>query len=236
MTIKSNVMQQMVNGSLAQANKPAKVMDVELVLTDKQLALIGESVDGSIRADDLLFQGDELKGIVAKAMAKVLKPDAKVEPTYAWWNFVATNWQNVYMARNKLSNENSANNAWYDVCKRMKKDFALEKPKAPSADASRMSEKRKAEQAELQAKPDSVLREEILAYKAEDTAQAMAKATKLTAEIERRKKLADADSIEQRKAKQALLAKAMKKIADDDLLNQLWALVPQSIKLDIAKE
>jgi hypothetical protein len=36
MTIKSNVMQQMVNGSLAQANKPAKVMDTELVLTDKQ--------------------------------------------------------------------------------------------------------------------------------------------------------------------------------------------------------
>ena len=232
MTIKSNVMQQMVNGSLAQANKPAKVMDVELVLTDKQLALIGESVDGSIRADDLLFQGDELKGIVAKAMAKVLKPDAKVEPTYAWWNFVATNWQNVYMARNKLSNENSANNAWYEVCKRMKKDFALEKPKAPSADASRMSEKRAKEQAELQSKTDSVLREEMLAYKADDDFK---KADKLKAELERREKLNKSDAIERRKAQQALLSKAMKKIVDDDLLKIIWDLVPQSIKLEIAQ-
>lgn len=233
MTIKSNVMQQMVNGSLAQANKPAKVMDTELVLTDKQLALIGESVDGSIRADDLLFQGDELKGIVAKAMAKVLKPDAKTEPTYAWWNFIATNWQNVYMARNKLSNEKSAENAWYDVCKRMKKDFALEKPKAPSADASRMSEKRKAEQAEMQAKTDSVLREEMLAYKAEDK---FSQADKIKKELERREKQNNVGLVEKRKAKQALLAKAMKRIDDDALLNQLWALVPESIKLDIAKE
>jgi hypothetical protein len=233
MTIKSNVMQQMVNGSLAQANKPVKVMDTELVLTDKQLALIGESVDGAIRADDLLFQGDELKGIVAKAMAKVLKPDAKVEPTYAWWNFVSTNWQNVYMARNKLSNEKSAENAWYDVCKRMKKDFALEKPKAPSADASRMSEKRKAEQAELAKKPDSVLREEMLAYKAEDK---FSQADKIKKELERREKQSNVGLVEKRKAKQALLSKAMKRIDDDALLNQLWSLVPESIKLDIAKE
>lgn len=233
MTIKSNVMQQMVNGSLAQANKPAKVLDVELVLTDKQLALIGESVDGSIRADDLLFQGDELKGIVAKAVAKVIKPDAKTEPTYAWWNFIATNWQNVYMARNKLSNEKSAENAWYDVCKRMKKDFALEKPKAPSADASRMSEKRKAEQAEMQAKTDSVLREEMLAYKAEDK---FSQADKIKKELERREKQNNVGLIEKRKAKQALLAKAMKKIEDDALLNQLWSLVPESIKLEIAKD
>jgi hypothetical protein len=229
MTIKSNVMQQMVNGSLAQANKPVKVMDTELVLSDKQLALIGESVDGAIRADDLLFQGDELKGIVAKAMSKVLG----TAPSYAWWNFVATNWQNVYMARNKLSNEKSAENAWYDVCKRMKKDFALEKPKAPSADASRMSEKRKAEQEELSKKTDSVLREEMLAYKAEDK---FSQADKIKKELERREKQSNVGLVEKRKAKQALLSKAMKRIDDDALLNQLWSLVPESIKLDIAKE
>jgi hypothetical protein len=229
MTIKSDVMQQMVNGSLAQANKPAKVMDTELVLSDKQLALIGESVDGSIRADDLLFQGDELKGIVAKAMSKVLG----TAPTYAWWNFVSTNWVNVYMARNKLSNEKSAENAWYDVCKRMRKDFALEKPKAPSADASRMSEKRKAEQAELSKKTDSVLREEMLAYKAEDK---FSQADKIKKELERREKQNNVGLVEKRKAKQALLSKAMKRIDDDALLNQLWSLVPESIKLDIAKE
>lgn len=234
--IKSDVMQNVVNGSVAEGSKPAVVAKADdLVLNSKQLALIGESVDGAIRADDLLFQGDELKGIVAKAVAKVLKPEPKVEPTFAWWEFVATSWQNVYMTRNKLSNEKSAQNAWYDVCKRMKKDFELEKPKKPTADASRMSEKRKAEQAELVAKPDSVLREEYLAYKAEDTKASLAKATKLKGELERRENLANSSNIEQRKAKQALLAKAMKKIEDDELLNHLWGLVPQSIKLEIAQ-
>jgi hypothetical protein len=162
-------------------------------------------------------------------MSKVLG----TAPSYAWWNFVATNWQNVYMARNKLSNEKSAENAWYDVCKRMKKDFALEKPKAPSADASRMSEKRKAEQEELSKKTDSVLREEMLAYKAEDK---FSQADKIKKELERREKQSNVGLVEKRKAKQALLSKAMKRIDDDALLNQLWSLVPESIKLDIAKE
>jgi hypothetical protein len=236
--IKSDVMQAVVMGSIAEGSKPAVVSSakaVDVVLNQKQLATVGETVNLFIDGDEQIFQGDEKHIKVATVVAKLLKPEAKVEPTYAFWNLVADTWQNVYMSRNQIANEESAKNAWYRNTKRMEKLFGLFKPKAPTADASRMSEKRAKEQAELKAKPDSVLREEILAYKAEDTAQAMAKATKLTAEIERRQKLADSDKIEQRKAKQALLSKAMKKIENDDLLNQIWALVPNSIKLDIAQ-
>jgi multidrug resistance efflux pump len=136
------------------------------------------------------------------------------------------------MAKYSLANEKSANNAWLDNTKRIKAKFALEKPVKGSKDSTRMSEKRAKEQAELQSKTDSVLREEMLAYKADDDFK---KADKLKAELERREKLNKADVIEQRKARQALLVKAMKKIADDDLLNQIWALVPQSIKLEIAQ-
>lgn len=233
--IKNDVMQQMVNGSIAEGSKPSKVAsasDVELVLNSKQLATIGDSVNLYIKGDDLLFEGDELHVKVATATAKLLKPEPKVEPTYAFWNLVADTWVNVYMARNQIANADSAKNAWYRNVKRMEKLFGLTKPKAPTADANRMSEKRKAEQAELQAKPDSVLREEYLAYKADDN---LTKATSVKKEIERREKQNSAGLIEQRKAKQALLSKAMKKIENDDLLNQLWDLVPQSVKLDIAQ-
>jgi hypothetical protein len=231
MTIKSNVMQQVVMGSIAEGSKPAKVIsadDVELVLNQKQLSSIGDSVNATIKSEDLEFNASELRDDIARSLSKVLGTD----PTYEWWELVRTTWENTYMARKNLSNEKSANNAWLDNAKRMKAKFNLEKPAKGSKDSARMSEKRKAEQAELEKKTDSVLREEMLAYKAEDNFK---KADKLKAELERREKLNKADLVEQRKAKQALLGKAVKKIADDALLDQMWALVPQSVKLEIAQ-
>jgi hypothetical protein len=231
MTIKSDVMQQMVNVSIAEGSKPAKVIspsDVELILNQKQLALIGTSVKEFIEGEGLIFDGEVKKDNVAKAIATVLGDN----PSYEWWELVRTTWEASYMAKYSLANEKSANNAWLDNCKRVKAKFALEKPAKGSKDSTRMSEKRAKDQAEMQAKPDSVLREEMLAYKADDDFK---KADKLKAELERREKLNKADVVEQRKARQALLVKAMKKIADDDLLNQIWALVPNSIKLEIAQ-
>ena len=231
MTIKSDVMQQVVMGSIAEGSKPSKVVsadDVELSLNQKQLASIGDSVNATIKSEDLEFNASELRDDIARSLSKVLGTD----PSYEWWELVRTTWENTYMARKNLSNEKSANNAWLDNCKRMKAKFNLEKPARGSKDSTRMSEKRAKEQAELVAKPDSVLREEMLAYKAEDNFK---KADKLKAELERREKLNKADLVEQRKAKQALLGKAVKKIADDALLDQMWALVPQSVKLEIAQ-
>jgi hypothetical protein len=136
------------------------------------------------------------------------------------------------MAKYSLANEKSANNAWLDNTKRIKAKFALEKPAKGSKDSTRMSEKRAKEQAELQSKTDSVLREEMLAYKADDDFK---KASTIKAELERREKLNNVGVVERRKARQALLGKAVKKIADDNVLNQMWALVPESIKLEIAQ-
>lgn len=231
MTIKSNVMQQVVMGSIAEGSKPAKVIssdDVELSLNQKQLASIGDSVNATIKSEDLEFNASELRDDIARSLSKVLGTD----PTYEWWELVRTTWENTYMARKNLSNEKSANNAWLDNAKRMKAKFNLEKPARGSKDSTRMSEKRKAEQAELEKKTDSVLREEMLAYKAEDNFK---KASTIKTELDRREKLNKADLVEQRKAKQALLGKAVKKIADDALLDQMWALVPQSVKLEIAQ-
>lgn len=229
--IKNDVMQQMVNGSIAEGSKPAVVSsadDVELVLNQKQLASIGESVKATIESENLEFNASELRDDIAKVLSKVLG----INPTYEWWELVRTTWENTYLVRKDLSNEKSANNAWLDNCKRMKARFGLEKPAKGSKDSARMSEKRAKEQAELQAKPDSVLREEMLAYKADDDFK---KAEKVKAEIDRREKLNNVGVVERRKARQALLGKAVKKIADDNLLNQMWALVPESIKLDIAQ-
>jgi hypothetical protein len=237
--IKSDVMQQVVNGSIAEGSKVAVVKsanDVELILNTKQLAIVGESVNQFIEGDEEIFRGDEKHIKVATSLAKLLKPEPKVEPTYAFWNLVADTWINVYMVRNNLSNEESAKNAWYRNTKRMTQLFGLNKPTHGGKDSSRMSESRAKEQAELQAKTDSVLQDEILAYKAEGNSKAMAKATKLLGEVERREKIADSDKIERRKAQQALLSKAMKKIENDNLLNEIWGLVPESVKLAIAQD
>ena len=86
--------------------------------------------------------------------------------------------------------------------------------------------------AELEKKTDSVLREEYLAYKADDN---LSKATSIKKEIDRREKLANGDKLERRKARQSLLASAVKKITDDDLLDILWSQIPESIKLELAK-
>lgn len=239
MTIKSDVMQQVVNGSIAEGSKVAVVKsadDVELVLNTKQLAIVGESVNLFIEGDEEIFRGDEKHIKVATSLAKLLKPEAKVEPDFAFWNLVANTFINTYMARNNLSNEESAKNAWYRNTKRMEKMFGLTKPAKGTKDSARMSEARAKEQAELQAKTDSVLHDEILAFKAEGNSKATAKATKLEAEVERRNKIANVDKVERRKAQQSLLSKAMKKINDDDLLSIIWDLVPQSVKLDIAQD
>ena len=229
MTIKSNVMQQVVNGSIAEGSKPAVVaVSDELVLNSKQLALIGTSVKEFIDAEELIFEGDSKKDNVAKAIASVLGSS----PTYAWWELVRTTWESSYMAKYQLANEKSANNAWLDNCKRIKAKYALEKPAKGSKDSTRMSEKRAKEQAELQSKTDSVLREEYLAYKADDN---LSKATSIKKEIDRREKLANGDKLERRKARQSLLASAVKKITDDALLEKLWAQIPESIKLELAK-
>jgi hypothetical protein len=235
MTIKSDVMQQMVSGSIAEGSKVAVVAsanNAELVLNTKQLALIGTSVKEFIDGEGLIFDGEIKKDNVAKAIATVLGEN----PTYEWWELVRTTWETSYMAKYSLANEKSANNAWLDNMKRVKAKYALEKPAKGTKDSARMSEARAKEQAELQAKPDSVLSEEIMAYKSEGNSKATAKAIKLEAEVERRAKIANGDKIERRKAQQSLLSKAMKKIENDDLLNQIWDLVPQSVKLDIAQD
>lgn len=232
MTIKSDVMQAVVMGSIAEGSKPAKVVsadDVELMLNSKQLALIGTSVKEFIDGESLIFDGESKKDNVAKAIATVLGDN----PTYEWWELVRTTWETSYMAKYSLANEKSANNAWLDNTKRVKAKYALEKPAKGTKDSARMSAKRAEEQAKMQAKTDSVLREEMLAYKAEDK---FTEAEKVKKEIERRGKLANAGIAEQVKARQSLLAKAVRKIENPDLLAQLWDLVPQSIKLDIAQD
>jgi hypothetical protein len=72
----------------------------------------------------------------------------------------------------------------------------------------------------------------MLAYKADDDFK---KASTIKTELDRREKLNNVGVVERRKARQALLVKAMKKIENDNLLNEIWSLVPESIKLEIAQ-
>ena len=142
MTIKNDVMQNMVNGSLAQASKP----DAEVALLNKDaFARIGNLVNGLIDAENKLFEGDTLMQTCALGLAKHFG----TTPSYDYWNATAKAWQSAYLGRVKSANDESAERAWQRLAKRMEKECHLAKPKAPSKDANRMSAKRAEEQAKM---------------------------------------------------------------------------------------
>ena len=218
MTIKSKEMQQMAQSSLAEVSKP----EAEVVLLNKDaFARIGSLVNGFIEAEDQLFRGDTLMQTCALGLAKHFG----VNPSYEFWNATREAWINVFMARSKASNEESAQKAWERLAKRMYKEVGLEKPKAPSKDASRMSVKRAEEQAKMQAIPDSQLLEMVASYKAEDNFK---EAEKCKKEIDRRAKEKNKGADAQAKDMKDDIKKRLAKVTDLALLKKIQAMLPKA--------
>jgi hypothetical protein len=218
-TIKNEVMQNMVNGSLAQASKP----DAEVVLLNKDaFARIGNLVNGLIDAENKLFEGDTMLQTCALGLAKHFG----VNPSYEYWTATRDAFVASYLARSKASNDESAERAWQRLCKRMAKECGLEKPKAPSKDASRMSAKRAEEQAKMQAIPDSQLLELIAEYKAQDNFR---DADKCKKEVERRAKEKNKSLDVQVKEMKEDIKKRLSKVTDLALLKKISALLPKAV-------
>lgn len=217
--IKNDVMQQMVNGSLAQASKP----DAEVALLNKDaFARIGNLVNGLIDAENKLFEGDTLMQTCALGLAKHFG----VNPSYEFWVATRDAFVNSYMARSKASSEESAGKAWERLAKRMYKEVGLEKPKAPSKDATRMSAKRAEEQAKMQAIPDSQLLELVAEYKAQDNFKDAEKCKK---ELERRAKEKNKGVDAQVKEMKDDIKKRLSKVTDLALLKKISAMLPKAV-------
>lgn len=219
MTIKNDVMQQMVNGSLAQASKP----DAEVVVLNKDaFARIGNLVNGFIDAENKLFEGDTLMQTCALGLAKHFGTN----PSYEYWVATSKAWQSAYLSRVKSANDESAERAWQRLAKRMAKEVGLEKPKAPSKDANRMSAKRAEEQAKMQSIPDSQLLELVAEYKAQDNFKDAEKCKK---ELERRAKEKNKGVDAQVKEMKDDIKKRLAKVTDLALLKKISAMLPKAV-------
>lgn len=197
----------------------------EYVVSVSEAQQIDSIVEKFIEADELLFEGDSLMQITAKALAKVLGS----APTYAQWNTVKQMWSRKYMGQVPQANEESTQKQWERLAKRMAKEVGLAKPSAPSKAAVAVSEKRAKQKAELEAMPDSLLSDRLAAYKAVDN---FTEANKVKAEIKRREKEANAGIEEEVKSAREVVIKQIKLCGDIDLLNQISDMLPS---LPIAK-
>jgi hypothetical protein len=197
----------------------------EYVVSVSEAQQIDSIVEKFIEADELLFEGDSLMQITAKALAKVLGS----APTYAQWNTVKQMWSRKYMGQVPQANEESTQKQWERLAKRMAKEVGLAKPSAPSKAAVAVSEKRAKQKAELEAMPDSLLSDRLAAYKAVDN---FTEANKVKAELKRRQ--ADANKgieVEVKNARECVI-KQIKLCSDIELLNQISEMLPS---LPIAK-
>jgi hypothetical protein len=197
----------------------------EYVISVPEAQQIDSIVEKFIEADEMLFEGDSLMQITAKALAKVLGS----VPTYAQWNTVKQMWCRKYMGQVPQANEESTQKQWERLVKRMAKEVGLAKPSAPSKAAVAVSEKRAKQKAELEAMLDSQLADRLAAYKANDN---FTEANKVKAEIKRREKEANAGIEEEVKSARDLVIKQIKLCGDIDLLNQISEMLPS---LPIAK-
>lgn len=219
LSVKSEVMSALVQQAVSLGNtKPEVVENGEVVLTEDNFAKIGTLVNGFIDAERQLFEGDNKMQVCAVGLASYFGTN----PAYAFWVATAKAWQNVYMARNQIANEESAEKAWQRLCKRMSKECGLDKPKAPSADATRMSEKRAKEKAEMLAKTDSALLAEMAEYKAKDD---FANARKVQQELDRREKDKQKGVADKVKAERDDVVALLKKCTDLATIRKVKALL-----------
>jgi hypothetical protein len=192
----------------------------EYVISIPEAQQIDTIVEKLIEADELLFEGDSLMETTAKAVAKLLG----TAPTYAQYNTVKAMFVRKYMAQVPSANEESTQKRWERLFARCTKETGLEKPKAPSSSAVKMSEKRKAEVEMLGKLEDNQLVDLLVAYKNQDN---FTKAKSVQAEMKRRN--ADTEQAVKNELNElrSLVVKQIKSTTDLNLLRQVSAMLPK---------
>lgn len=99
---------------------------------------ITEQQSATIREAAQQFAQSEVMGDNAVKMTATILGTA---PTYTLWELVRSQFITAYMPARKC-NESAADAAWGRMAKRMKADYGLEKPKAPSKAAGKKADQR----------------------------------------------------------------------------------------------
>jgi hypothetical protein len=208
--VKSDVVVQIVSAPKA-----------DYVLTTEEFGAIGVILDKVIKAEDDLFEGDLGMEKSALALADVMGTN----PSYIEWETKRKAYISGYMARRKNANEESSERSFQRLAKRMEKECGLSKPKAGTASAKSMSAKREKEKAELEAMPDSVIREQMAAYSANAEFD---KAQKMQSELKRRAKEQNKGLEAEIKALRESVIKQIKITTDRALLAKVSAMLPKA--------
>jgi hypothetical protein len=205
----------------SEANTPAVIEGFAL---DEMLA---RRIEGSVQ----LFKDSEdlfadAKSLINRAVSSVHTDLTEYgPPSFAFWMGYAEAWQKCYKLMTGCQ-EKRAQDAWYEVVRKLKEDFKLHRPEKATKDGKRMSSKRKAEKEKLEGMTDDVLRDNIKnAVAVGDFTQAK----KLADEVKRRDKMANATGAELRKAEVEFIYKCMKMLTDDKLIAEIKALIPTSV-------
>jgi len=175
--------------------------------------------------ESTIAEGDEGIQKSALILGRVLLPDVSVPCTYAKWNVVRSTWLRKYMAFNSHASEESAQKAWERQVRRTQKEMPdLVKPKAPTASAQKMSEKRKAEVEMLGKLDDDQLVDLLVAYKNQDN---FSKANVIKAEMKRRNAGQEQAVKNELNELRSLIVKQVKSATDMELLRQVSAMLPK---------
>ena len=194
----------------------------EYVVSINEAQQIDTIVEKFIEADELLFEGDSLMQTTAKAMGKLFG----IAPTYAQYMTIRQMWIRKYMAQMPSSSEEATQKHWERLFKRVNKETGLDKPKAPSKAAVKMSEKRKAEVAMLKQLDDNQLVDLLAAYKTEDN---FTKANAVKKEMKERNKSADDAINAERKELREQIRKQLAQTTDIELLRKVSAMLPKLV-------
>lgn len=193
----------------------------EYSLTTDEFGAIGELVLNVLDAEDALYEGDLGMEKSARALAVIMGEN----PTYVEWEAKRVAYIRAYMAKRKNANEDSAERSFQRVAKRMEKECGLSKPKSGGKSAKSMSAKREKEKTELQSMVDSVLREQLAAYIANEEFD---KALKIKGELKRRDKEANKGKEAEVKALREQVIKQIKITTDLTLLAKVSGMLPKA--------
>ena len=216
---KNEVVDSLVQAGVIQSIEAPKA---EYVVSIPEAQQIDTIVEKFIEADELLFEGDSLMQTTAKALGKLFG----VAPTYAQYMTIRQMWIRKYMAQMPSSSEEATQKHWERLFKRVNKETGLDKPKAPSKAAVKMSEKRKAEVQMLKSLGDDQLVDLLAAYKAEDN---FTKANAVKKEMKDRNKSADDAVNAERKELREQIRKQLAQTTDIELFRKVSAMLPRLV-------
>ena len=216
---KNEVVDSLVQAGVIQSIEAPKAEYVVSIPEAQQLDMI---VEKFIEADELLFEGDTLMQTTAKALGKLFG----VAPTYSQYMTIRQMWIRKYMAQMPSSSDEATQKHWERLFKRVNKETGLDKPKAPSKAAQKMSEKRKAEVEMLKQLGDNQLVDLLAAYKAEDN---FTKANAVKKEMKDRNKSADDAVNAERKELRETIRKQLAQTMDIELLRNVSAMLPKLV-------